>query len=95
MVQEQLLYKLTVEKWGHESQLILTLEETSELQTEVCKIIRGDYTLARMEALADEIVDVRLMCNQLESMFDLRSRIACRRIYKIARLKALLKIKKK
>jgi hypothetical protein len=75
-----------VEKWGRVAQMIMTLEETAELQKEVCKILRGDYSSSRMDSLATEIADVELMCQQLKFMFSLESKVEIEMDYKLERV---------
>ena len=63
--EKMLLLKQAVDTWGENLQLIIVLEETAELQKEVCKMIRGDWSSQRMDSLASEIADVSLMLEQL------------------------------
>lgn len=84
------LFLAAEEKWGRALQLVMALEETAELQKEVCKIIRGDISNSRMESLASEIADVQLMCEQLTFMYELESRVSGEKTYKLKRLQKLL-----
>ena len=86
------LCQKAVKKWGKALQLVLAVEECSELQKEVCKILRGDYSFQRMEGLAREIADVRLMTTQLELMFSLTTKIEIETQVKLNRLERLIKL---
>jgi len=77
-------------KWGQPSQLVMGLEETAELQKEICKVYRGDISDERLNKLAEEIADVRLMTEQLENMYGLTEQIQQWRLIKLERLAKLL-----
>jgi NTP pyrophosphatase (non-canonical NTP hydrolase) len=81
-----LLLKKAVDTWGQALQLIMVLEETSELQKEVCKIIRGDWSSERMDSLASEIADVSLMLEQLIFMTGTASKVKLEEDIKLERL---------
>jgi len=57
------VYGRAIEKWGKQLQMVLLMEEMSELAKEVSKRIRGkpDY-----DHMAEEIVDVEIMLEQLK-----------------------------
>jgi uncharacterized membrane protein YccC len=84
------LYSEAVERWGKPSQLIMGMEECAELQKEICKVLRGDDSRERMLSLAEEIADVRLMCDQIEKMYSLWYDVEQFRIKKLERLEKLL-----
>ena len=84
------LLKEAISKWGESLQMVMAVEECSELQKEVCKIMRGDRSLDRINKLASEIADVRLMCLQLEYMFGIWNKVAEETTAKLERLKRLL-----
>lgn len=88
-----ILFAKASEKWGEQFQLVMGLEECAELQKEICKIYRGDYSLERQQKLAEEIADVELMCDQLEYMFGLANKIQEHRTQKLNRLAELLEAK--
>ena len=81
-----LLLKKAVDTWGQALQLIMVLEETAELQKEVCKIIRGDWSSSRMDSLASEIADVSLMLEQLIFMTGTASKVKLEEDIKLERL---------
>ena len=64
--EERELYKRVNEKWGTASQLVMVIEECSELITEVSKNLRFPYGLSL--GLLKEGVDVQIMINQLKTI---------------------------
>lgn len=54
--------------FGERNQLIVALEELSECQKEICKILRGgeDY-----QHLAEEVADATIMLEQIRLMFNI------------------------
>ena len=89
------LFAKARKKWGEQSQIVMGLEETAELQKELCKIYRGDNSLERLNKLAEEIADVELMCDQLDYMFGLANKIQEYRTEKLNRLAELLNLSQK
>ena len=59
-------YRKFVKAWGEGAQLVMVLEETAELQKEVCKTIRGRVNAIE---LIDEMADVRVMLEQLQFIY--------------------------
>lgn len=55
------LYKRMLDKFG-DLQMVVAVEELSELQKEVCKAMRGKFN---KEHLAEEIADVKIMIDQI------------------------------
>jgi len=78
-------YKAALRKWGIDAQVLMAIEEMSELTKEICKIHRGK---ADMEALADEIADVAIMLEQLRLIYDLNDKVCEHMDYKIQRLQS-------
>lgn len=64
----RLVYANALAKFGERGQLIVALEELSECQKEICKILRGgsDY-----RHLAEEIADAQIMLEQVTMIYDL------------------------
>ena len=56
-------YKDAIEVFGKEHQLIVAVEELSELQKEITKVIRHQENI---EHLTEEIADVYIVLEQLE-----------------------------
>jgi NTP pyrophosphatase (non-canonical NTP hydrolase) len=88
---EQEIFKKAIEQWGETLQLVMSLEETAELQKEVCKVIRGDRSNIRMDKLAEEIADVEITTRQLKWMFDLGEAVIMQTEYKLRRIEGMLK----
>ena len=84
------LFKAAIDTWGQALQLVMVLEETAELQKEVCKIIRGDWSSARMDSLASEIADVELCVGQLKYMTGTQSKVDMETQSKMSRLEKKL-----
>lgn len=59
------IYHQAIQKWGINPQIIVAIEELSELQKALCKYLRGDP-----HNVEEEIADVKIMTRQLEEMFD-------------------------
>lgn len=55
-----------LEKWGSMSELVVTIEELSELQKEVTKQIRNE---GKMENLVEEMADVYIVMEYLNMIF--------------------------
>jgi len=86
--EERELFKNVIEKWGSEAQILMVLEEMSELSTNLCHHLRGrDVTNI---TIAEEIADVRLMLDQLEYVFNCDIYVSDFRKTKIKRLKERL-----
>lgn len=65
---EELFIKL-IQKYG-EQQIIVAIEELSELQKELCKSLRGTIN---EKAIIEEWADVWIMLQQIKLFFDLNS----------------------
>lgn len=76
-------YKVALRKNGTDAQVMMAIEEMSELTKEICKLFRGKPTL---DDLADEIADVLITIEQLKLIYDLGDAVDDRIAYKIQRL---------
>ena len=56
-----------IEKWGATAQVVVAIEELSELQKELCKFLR--YGRCDELTMHDEMTDVSIMLNQLSLIF--------------------------
>lgn len=74
--------------YGDGNQMIVALEELSECQKEICKILRGDGCI---EHLAEEIADATIMLEQLRLIFRINDQVCQKMDEKIARLDKRLK----
>ena len=61
-----------IDRYGTEAQLMMVLEEMSELQKEICKWFRGKRD---RDAIADEVADVEIMLEQVKIIFDLHGEV--------------------
>ena len=69
--------------YGAHTQLVVALEELSEVQKEICKALRGD---TRRLCLAEEIADATIMLEQLRLIFDINAEVCQAIDGKVARL---------
>jgi len=67
-MKQQEIYKLAVEKWGAEFQMLMAIEEMAELTQVLVKTTRGhlDYN-----KISEEVADVEIMLAQLRVVFPL------------------------
>ena len=77
------VYKRAIDTYGADMQMVVALEELSELQKEICKCMRGNINL---EHMAEEIADVLIMVEQLQQLFLLQDPVSDQMDKKIARL---------
>lgn len=74
---------IVISKYGVDHQVIVAIEELSELQKELCKFIRRSGNLSN---IAEEIADVQLMLFQMQTVFGIHQEDVDKRIkYKIDR----------
>jgi len=78
------IFKLAAKKWGKTSQLIVALEELSELQVEIAKHLNGKRP--DISGLVDELADVRIMVGQIEHHFKCGHLVAARKGFKLEKL---------
>lgn len=71
--------------YGERNQMVLALEELSEVQKEICKRLRG---YSNDEHLAEEIADATIMLEQLRLFFGLNDLVCEKMDYKVRRLDA-------
>ena len=69
--------------FGIENQVVVAIEEMSELQKELCKMLRGR---ADIDHIAEEIADVEIMLAQMVEAFEIRFLIDAWKEYKLHRL---------
>lgn len=65
MIKGRNILKRAIATFGEIAQKIMVLEETSELQKEVCKSLRG---ADNRDAIVEETADVLIMIEQLKIM---------------------------
>ena len=87
------LYEKAINKWGELSQILVAIEEMSELQKELCKLDRCKTILSKetqIRRIADEIADVSIMIEQLVHIFNFYELVREKKIFKLNRLKERL-----
>ena len=85
------VYVFAIKEYGKVEQLGVLIEELSELQKEVCKLVfRG---AGNMNRVAEEAADVEIMLEQLVVMFpELKGAIAEHKNRKVLRLAERLRL---
>ena len=78
--------------FGERNQLIVAVEELSECQKEICKILRGGYGLRN---LAEEIADATIMLEQIQLIFSINDCVCNFMDEKIKRLEDRVKWSKR
>lgn len=73
--------------FGERAQLIVALEELSECQKEICKILRGGEDFRH---LAEEIADATIMLEQVRLMFNINDDVCEQMDRKVIRLERRL-----
>lgn len=76
-------YKAALRKYGVDTQVMVAVEEMSELTKEICKLYRGQGGMAE---LADEIADVTIMLEQLKEIYHIKEVVEDHIDMKIRRL---------
>lgn len=74
--------------YGDRAQMIVAIEELSECQKEICKILRGGENFPH---LAEEIADVFIMMEQMALIFGLEDQVSKYMDIKVTRLDDRLK----
>ena len=77
------VYEKAIAKWGKTSQLIMFIEEASELTKELTKDMRS---LGDKKAIIGEIADVEIMLEQLKLIYKCTSPLEEIKKVKLARL---------
>ena len=77
-----------LKKWGQSTQLVVAIEELSELQKELCKNMRG---FSNQFSIAEEIADCEIMLQQLKTIFDCHGETGRHVSEKLNRLELRLK----
>ena len=76
-------YSEAVSTYGKQSQLVMAMEEMSELTKELSKNIRGEKNVS---AISEEIADVEIMLEQLKVIYGNRAEVDRVRGEKLDRL---------
>jgi hypothetical protein len=85
------IYKKAIKLWGIDSQMMMAVEESSELIKAICKLRRNGVTAETVNNLAEEIADMEIMTEQLKIMFYLTEGVSEWKKYKINRLSQMIR----
>ena len=80
--------RAALETFGADSQVMIAIEEMSELTKELCKNGRGQENTTH---IAEEIADVEIMLCQMKMLFDCVAQVDKFRRYKLERLAGRIK----
>ena len=86
-IDESAVLSEALDTYGSALQIVVTMEEMSELQKELCKYLRGKYSPA---SIAEEIADVEIMLEQMKMLFCCADDVRNERRGKVERLKGRL-----
>ena len=75
-------YKKLIQKFGVKNQIIVAIEELSELQKELCKYLRDKTNIRN---ISEEMADVEIMLEQLKIIFENETPVSIEKNYKLAR----------
>ena len=67
--QEGRILEAAIDTWGTEMQIIVAIEEMSELTKALTKYIRADDAATISASIREEMADVGIMLNQLSLIF--------------------------
>ena len=67
--QEGRILEAAIDTWGPEMQIIVAIEEMSELTKALTKYIRADDAATISASIREEMADVGIMLNQLSLIF--------------------------
>jgi hypothetical protein len=76
------VYKQLIEKLGAKNQIIVAIEELSELQKELCKYLRDKTNIRN---ISEEMADVEIMLEQLKLIFENEKPVNLEKKYKLER----------
>lgn len=82
------ILKKAIAKWGNHAQLLMVLEEMSELQKEILKNINRQKD--NIDAIIDEVADVEIMLEQLKYIYQIDEAVKQRIPVKLEKVKARL-----
>lgn len=84
MTNKKDLYLQLIHKFGIKNQIIIAIEELSELQKELCKSLRGERNI---RGITEEIADVEIMLEQLKLLFAIDVMVEIEKDFKLKRTK--------
>lgn len=77
------IYKRLREQNGDSAQLVVAIEELSELTKEITKCLRSK---GNIDHLAEEVADVEIMVEQVKLIFNVQDKVTAARQIKLQRL---------
>lgn len=77
------VYDEAITTFGAEAQMVVALEEMSELQKEICKVLRGGGNVMH---LAEEVADATIMLEQLRQVLGINDEVCQFMDQKVLRL---------
>ena len=83
-MKEKEVLEAALSAYGSEIQRVVAIEELSELQKELCKSLRGQTD---RQHIAEEIVDVQIMLEQMMILYELHYDVVAWRWKKVDRLR--------
>lgn len=83
-MEPQEIIQNAIRLFGEKNQLIVAIEELSELQKSLCKRLRGDEE--NLEQIAEEVADVQIMLEQIVPLLRIGADVEVFREYKLHRL---------
>lgn len=86
--QRSKIYAEAAETFGNNMQIVVALEELSEVQKELCKALRGKINTFN---LAEEVADATIMLEQLRQMFNINEQVCGYMDEKVLRLQQRIK----
>lgn len=85
------IYKKTIDKYGKSKQVVKAVEELSELQKELCKLLLTVNNKRKVVTnVAEEIADCEIMIKQLKLILNCDSIVNNWKLYKLKRLEEKL-----
>ena len=77
------IYKRLREQNGDSYQLVVAIEELSELTKEITKCLRNK---GNIDHLAEEVADVEIVVDQVKQIFNVQKKVELKRLFKLQRL---------
>lgn len=77
------IYKKLREQNGDSYQLVVAIEELSELAKEITKCLRNK---GNIDHLAEEVADVEIVVDQVKQIFNVQEKVELKRLFKLQRL---------
>ena len=84
----QEIISAAIDTFGETNQTVVAIEEMSELQKELCKLMRYGRNRINTEHIAEEIADVQIMLWELVEMLDIKEMVQQYRNFKLQRLQS-------